>query len=102
MPRVMGRPTAAWVVAEHLRNSLAHEGSVAIRSAVGIEIAASFGVSSIAFGASAALGLLDKAEKAVYAAKQAGGDRVLRWDQTDDARDAQPGAPPQEDLAELS
>ncbi len=92
----------AAVVAERLRNTLVHEGSAAIRSAVEMAIAATFGVSSIAFGASSALALIDKAEKAVYAAKQAGGDRVLRWDQTDDTRDAQAGASPQEDLAELS
>ena len=49
-------------------------------AAAGIAVTASLGVSSSELGAEAPQMLIDEADKALYAAKQTGRNRVVRWD----------------------
>jgi diguanylate cyclase (GGDEF)-like protein/PAS domain S-box-containing protein len=49
-------------------------------AAAGIAVTASLGVSSIELGAETPQMLIDEADKALYAAKQTGRNRVVRWD----------------------
>jgi diguanylate cyclase (GGDEF)-like protein len=49
-----------------------------------VPIAASFGVSSIDFGAADVDGLIGQADTALYASKETGRNRVTRWDEMPD------------------
>jgi diguanylate cyclase (GGDEF)-like protein/PAS domain S-box-containing protein len=49
----------------------------------GIAVTASFGVSAVSLGAREPRALLDQADKALYAAKRAGRNRVVAWDQVE-------------------
>ena len=49
-------------------------------AAAGIAVTASLGISSIELGAESPQMMIDEADKALYAAKQTGRNRVVRWD----------------------
>ena len=68
-------------IAERLRRRIMAESGLAMRTTVGIRITASFGVSALSFGATDSLALIDQSDKALYAAKQDGRNRVVSWDQ---------------------
>jgi diguanylate cyclase (GGDEF)-like protein/PAS domain S-box-containing protein len=55
-----------------------------------VRITASLGVSSSGLGAQEPCDLLDQADRALYAAKRAGRNRVLRWDQVSGHQDKGP------------
>ena len=46
----------------------------------GLHVTVSLGISSLGLGAGSAQELLEQADKALYAAKGAGRNRVIRWD----------------------
>ena len=54
---------------------------IAERHGAEFPVSASFGVSSVELGAQTPQELVDQADKALYAAKHLGRDRVIRWDQ---------------------
>jgi len=62
-------------IAERIRRALADS------LLAGISVTASFGVSALQLGPSGCQGLLDQADKALYAAKRAGRNRVMRFDE---------------------
>ncbi|MBT8340240.1 MAG: diguanylate cyclase [Desulfatitalea sp.] len=73
------------IVLPHIDLYGAAEAAERFRAAVeaqnysGITVTASFGVSSIRFGASEPASLIDQADKALYAAKESGRNRVRTW-----------------------
>jgi diguanylate cyclase (GGDEF)-like protein len=70
---------AAATVAERLRRKLRSPGFARV------PITASFGVSSLAFGASTPTELINQADAALYASKEGGRDRTTRWDELPEA-----------------
>lgn len=58
----------------------------------GLEVTASFGVSSTCFGAQQPAEMLDQADKALYMAKRAGRNRVAKWDEVSRDLDKDPGS----------
>ena len=70
---------AAAAVAERLRRKVELPGFTRV------PVTVSFGVSSSAFGATKPGELIDQADEAMYASKQAGRNRVTRWDEMDAA-----------------
>ena len=72
----------AWNVAENLRIAI---GQLKFTN---LSITASIGVSSISLGGASPKDLLDEADKCLYAAKRAGRNQVIRWDEI--RRDAEP------------
>jgi diguanylate cyclase (GGDEF)-like protein len=62
------------VVAERLRRR------VAAPAFARVPVTASFGISSLEFGATSSQELITQADNALYASKRAGRDRVTRWD----------------------
>jgi diguanylate cyclase (GGDEF)-like protein/PAS domain S-box-containing protein len=73
------RMEAAVTAAERLRRRLRSPGFARV------PITASFGVSSLAFGAPTPTELINQADAALYASKEAGRDRTTRWDELPDA-----------------
>jgi len=73
-------------IAERIRVALAE------KPLAGVPVTASFGVSAISLGPNGPQGLLDQADKAMYAAKRSGRNRVTRYDEL--AADAAPAAAP--------
>jgi diguanylate cyclase (GGDEF)-like protein len=67
------------LVAERLREKIELEARKAIRTTSGQKITMSFGVSAASLGASDPLELVDQSDKALYAAKEAGRNRVGQW-----------------------
>jgi diguanylate cyclase (GGDEF)-like protein/PAS domain S-box-containing protein len=65
----------AVAVSERLRRRIASPGFARV------PVTASIGVASIAFGANSLAELINQADEALYASKQAGRNRVTRWDQ---------------------
>jgi diguanylate cyclase (GGDEF)-like protein len=57
---------------------------IASLACANVTVSASLGVSSLGLGAQEPCELLDQADRALYAAKRAGRNRVLRWDQVAD------------------
>ena len=57
--------------------------AIASKNFDGISITASFGVSISDFGAEGPQALVDQADKALYAAKNSGRNRVVHWGQLD-------------------
>lgn len=70
---------AAAAVAERLRRKVELPGFTRV------PVTVSFGVSSSAFGATKPGDLINQADEAMYASKQAGRNRVTRWDEMDAA-----------------
>jgi diguanylate cyclase (GGDEF)-like protein len=70
---------AAVAVAERLRRKVELPGFARV------PVTVSFGVSSSAFGATKPTELIDQADEALYASKEAGRNRVTRWDEMDAA-----------------
>ncbi len=66
---------AAAALAERLRRKIKSPGFARV------PVTVSFGVSSIRFGATKPNELINQADEALYASKQAGRDRVTRWDE---------------------
>ncbi|MCA9461312.1 MAG: GGDEF domain-containing protein, partial [Nitrospira sp.] len=67
------------VVSERLRAQIETYAGLAVRTTEGRKITMSFGVSAMSLGASDPLELVDQADKALYAAKQAGRNCVGQW-----------------------
>jgi diguanylate cyclase (GGDEF)-like protein len=65
----------AGLIAERIRVALAE------KPLAGVPVTASFGVSAISLGPSGPQGLLDQADRAMYAAKRMGRNRVARYDE---------------------
>jgi diguanylate cyclase (GGDEF)-like protein len=74
----------AAVIAERLRKTVAAEVGPGIKLDTELIITSSFGVSSTELGAADTHKLVDEADKALYAAKQTGRNRVKRADQLDE------------------
>ncbi len=66
-------------VAERVRSVVETEGGTSVRANTAVRITSSFGISSIGFGADNPAELIDQADQALYAAKQAGRNRVTFW-----------------------
>ena len=71
----------AAVVAERIRFRVEAQAGPGIRSIPGLRVTSSFGLSSIEFGAAGLKTLIDEADQALYAAKQAGRNKVARFDE---------------------
>src|SRR5262245_11016746 len=71
----------AAVVAERIRFRVEAQAGPGIRSIPGLRVTASFGLSSIEFGAPGLKSLIEEADQALYAAKQTGRNRVVRFDE---------------------
>jgi diguanylate cyclase (GGDEF)-like protein/PAS domain S-box-containing protein len=68
-------------VAERVRSVIETEGGAGVRTDMAVRVTSSFGVSSIGFGANTPAELIDQADLALYAAKEAGRNRVTFWDE---------------------
>ena len=71
----------AAVVSERIRFRVEAQAGPGIRSLPGLRITSSFGLSSMEFGAPNLKSLMDEADQALYAAKQAGRNKVMRYDE---------------------
>jgi diguanylate cyclase (GGDEF)-like protein/PAS domain S-box-containing protein len=71
----------AAVVAERIRFRVEAQAGPGIRSIPGLRITASFGLSSLEFGAPNLKALIEEADQALYAAKQSGRNKVVRYDE---------------------
>jgi diguanylate cyclase (GGDEF)-like protein/PAS domain S-box-containing protein len=71
----------AAVVSERIRFRVEAQAGPGIRSIPGLRITASFGLSSLEFGAPALKSLIEEADQALYAAKQSGRNKVVRYDE---------------------
>lgn len=69
----------AFAVAERIRSSLESEGQTAVRNAEVHQITASFGIASIAEGATSIEQLIEQADSALYASKANGRNRTTIW-----------------------
>jgi diguanylate cyclase (GGDEF)-like protein len=79
---------------------------IGARTFAGLAVTASLGVSAYGLGAREPRAMLEQADKALYAAKRRGRNRVVRWDAiagTDEAdKPEKPGPPPPDDPAARS
>jgi diguanylate cyclase (GGDEF)-like protein/PAS domain S-box-containing protein len=71
----------AAVVAERIRFRVEAQAGPGIRSIPGMRVTASFGLTSLEFGAPNLKALIEEADQALYAAKQAGRNKVVRYDE---------------------
>ena len=71
----------AAVVSERIRFRVEAQAGPGIRSMPGLRVTASFGLSSMEFGAPNLKSVIDEADQALYAAKQAGRNKVVRFDE---------------------
>lgn len=71
----------AAVVSERIRFRVEAQAGPGIRSIPGLRVTASFGLSSLEFGAPGLKTLIDEADQALYAAKQTGRNKVVRYDE---------------------
>ncbi len=72
-------------IAERLREAIESSGGASVRSAQGLNITSSFGVSDISLGASDTAHLIEQADAALYLAKGAGRNQVKPWTEMADA-----------------
>jgi len=72
-------PEGTAMAAERLRLAIWARASQAVRTTGDNRITMSFGVSCLSLGASDPLELVDQADKALYAAKEAGRNQVGQW-----------------------
>ena len=72
----------AAVVAERLRDKVQAQAGPGVRNVPGLKVTASFGVSSIDIGATTLAQLIEEADQALYAAKQAGRNIVSTFTDT--------------------
>jgi diguanylate cyclase (GGDEF)-like protein len=72
-------PEGVAKAAERLRLAIAARASQAVRTTGDNRITMSFGVSCFSLGATSPLELVDQADKALYAAKEAGRNQVAQW-----------------------
>jgi len=91
-------PEGTAITAERLRLAIAARACQAVRTTGNNRITMSFGASCLSLGASDPLELVDQADKALYAAKQAGRNQVGQWTQ----EGPMAGQPIELELAELS
>ena len=68
-------------IAKRMRRRVEAEGGPGIRGVEGLHMTASFGVSTIRFGSTSIAELVGQADQALYAAKNAGRNRAIRWDE---------------------
>lgn len=54
--------------------------TIAMKVCMDIQVTASFGVSTLSFGATSVQELINQADRALYGAKKNGRNRVMRWD----------------------
>jgi diguanylate cyclase (GGDEF)-like protein len=71
----------AAVVSERIRFRVEAQAGPGIRSLPGLRVTSSFGLSSMEFGAPNLKSLMEEADQALYAAKQAGRNKVMRFDE---------------------
>jgi diguanylate cyclase (GGDEF)-like protein/PAS domain S-box-containing protein len=71
----------AAVVSERIRFRVEAQAGPGIRSMPGLRVTSSFGLSSMEFGAPNLKVLMEEADQALYAAKQAGRNKVVRFDE---------------------
>jgi diguanylate cyclase (GGDEF)-like protein/PAS domain S-box-containing protein len=71
----------AAVVSERIRFRVEAQAGPGIRSLPGLRVTSSFGLSSMEFGAPNLKSLMEEADQALYAAKQAGRNKVVRYDE---------------------
>ena len=71
----------AAVVSERIRFRVEAQAGPGIRSIPGLRVTSSFGLSSMEFGAPNLKSLMEEADQALYAAKQAGRNKVMRYDE---------------------
>jgi diguanylate cyclase (GGDEF)-like protein len=71
----------AAVVSERIRFRVEAQAGPGIRSMPGLRVTSSFGLSSMEFGAPNLKSLMEEADQALYAAKQAGRNKVVRFDE---------------------
>jgi diguanylate cyclase (GGDEF)-like protein/PAS domain S-box-containing protein len=71
----------AAVVSERIRFRVEAQAGPGIRSIPGLRVTSSFGLSSVEFGAPSLKSLIEEADHALYAAKQAGRNKVVRFDE---------------------
>ncbi len=71
----------AAVVSERIRFRVEAQAGPGIRSMPGLRVTSSFGLSSMEFGAANLKMLIDESDQALYAAKQAGRNKVVRIDE---------------------
>jgi diguanylate cyclase (GGDEF)-like protein/PAS domain S-box-containing protein len=69
----------AMEIAERLREGVESFSGTSIRSDDGLQVTASFGVSTLKLGANNIAEVIDQADAALYAAKRAGRNRVTGW-----------------------
>ena len=74
-------PEATAKAAERLRLAISAQANQAVRTTGDNQITMSFGVSCFSLGSSDPLELVDQADKALYAAKDAGRNQVGQWTQ---------------------
>jgi diguanylate cyclase (GGDEF)-like protein len=74
-------PEGTAKAAERFRLAIAARGSQAVRTTGDNRITMSFGVTCLSLGATGPLELVDQADKALYAAKEAGRNQVGQWTQ---------------------
>ena len=74
-------PEATAKAAERLRLAISAQANQAVRTTGDNQITMSFGVSCFSLGSSNPLELVDQADKALYAAKDAGRNQVGQWTQ---------------------
>jgi diguanylate cyclase (GGDEF)-like protein/PAS domain S-box-containing protein len=71
----------AAVVSERIRFRVEAQAGPGIRSMPGLRVTSSFGLTSMEFGAPNLKMLIDEADQALYAAKQGGRNKVVRFDE---------------------